>query len=193
MQMLKCRDDLAPVSFRADESCSDTAKPFKLTEGSTCSWAKPGECFGTDTLRSRIEPWLTALFQSEHLSVLIGSGLTHALHRLASGQGLPGMAPQPMPTFEEAIAAEAKRSAEAMGRGTDGNIEDRIRVANELIRGFQIIAATPEGSEQRQQVNDLSKGLTQVLNGFAASILKGEQGLVGASAEKRHSATSSAF
>lgn len=186
MQMLKCRDDHAPVSFHADESCSDTAKPFKLAEGSSCSWTKPDECFGTDTLRSRIEPWLTALFQSEHLSVLIGSGLTHALHRMATGQGLPGMAPQTMPTYEEAIAAEAKRTAEAMGRGTDGNIEDRIRVANELIRGLEVIASvTAEGSEQRQEVNNLSKGLTRVLNDFAASILKGEQGLVGASTEKR--------
>ncbi len=32
-------------------------------------------------LRIKIEPWLTALFQSEHLSLLIGTGITHAIHR----------------------------------------------------------------------------------------------------------------
>ncbi len=185
-QMLKCRDDHAPVSFHAEDSCPNEVRPFKLAEGSTCSWAKPDECFGTETLRSRIEPWLTSLFQSEHLSVLIGSGLTHALHRMATGQGLPGMAPHAMPAYEDAIAAEAKRTAEAMGRGTDGNIEDRIRVANELLRGLEILASvTAKGSEQRQQVNSLSEGLTRALNEFAASILKGEQGLVGAASEKR--------
>ena len=39
---------------------------------------------GSDTpvekqLRSKIEPWLTAVFQSEHLSLLIGTGLTTAI------------------------------------------------------------------------------------------------------------------
>lgn len=186
VQLLKCRDDHAPVSFYTDESGSDSAKPFKLTEGSTCSWAKPDECFGADTLRSRIEPWLTSLFQSEHLSVLVGSGLTHALHRMATGSGLPGMTPTAMPIHEEQIAAEAKRTAEAMGRGTDGNIEDRIRVANELIRGMEIVASvTPNGSTERTAVTDLRGALTKVLGDFATSILKGEQGLVEALEEKR--------
>jgi len=188
-QILKCRDDHAPVLFGADAECSDATKPFALNDGVSCSWATPGDCFGTDTLRSRIEPWLTSLFQSEHLSVLIGSGLTHALHRMATGHGLPGMAPQAMPTFEEAIAAEAKRSAEAMGRGTDGNFEDRIRVANELIRGLQILASvTPVGSDERQQITHLSDALAQVLNDFSASILKGERGFVSAAVERREEA-----
>jgi hypothetical protein len=30
-------------------------------------------------LRKKIEPWLTAIFQSEHLSLLAGSGLTSAV------------------------------------------------------------------------------------------------------------------
>ena len=29
--------------------------------------------------RKKIEPWLTAVFQSEHLSLLLGTGLTAAL------------------------------------------------------------------------------------------------------------------
>lgn len=186
VQTVKCRDDRAPISFGADASHSDKVRPFKLNDGTSCSWVKTDECFGTDTLRSRIEPWLTALFQSEHLSVLIGSGLTHALHRMATNKSLPGMTPQPMPIFEEVIAAEAKRSAEAAHRGVDGNVEDRIRVTSELLRGLEIMAtATAEGSDERQKVRELRSGLMQTLKDFASSILKGEQGLIAAAAEKQ--------
>lgn len=93
-QLLKCRDDHAPVSFCAEEGCPDQPKQFKLIEGTTCSWVKSDSPFGVEVLRSRIEPWLTALFQSEHLSVLVGSGSTHALHKMAAGTSLPGMVPQ---------------------------------------------------------------------------------------------------
>lgn len=186
VQTLKCRDDQIPVLFGADANCQEPTKPFTLRDGSTCSWAKQGEFFGTDSLRPRIEPWLTALFQSEHLSVLIGSGATHALHKMATGNRLPGMTPPSMPIYEQEIAAEVKRTSEASGRGTDGNIEDRIRVANELIRGLRIMASvTPHDSEQRQQVQRISDSLEQVLKDFAASILAGEQGLVCAPIDQR--------
>lgn len=36
------------------------------------------EDLSTDELKREVEPWLSAIFQSEHLSVLIGSGLTRA-------------------------------------------------------------------------------------------------------------------
>ncbi len=65
---LKTLDDHVPLQFAAD---GDT---FKLQAGSEASWLS-GETFGHKELRSRIEPWLTSLFQSEHLSLLAGSGL----------------------------------------------------------------------------------------------------------------------
>ena len=33
--------------------------------------------------RPKVEPWLSAIFQSEHFSLLIGSGLTNALAHIA--------------------------------------------------------------------------------------------------------------
>lgn len=184
-QLLKCRDDHAPVSFCAEEGCPDQPKQFKLIEGTTCSWVKSDSPFGVEVLRSRIEPWLTALFQSEHLSVLVGSGSTHALHKMAAGTSLPGMVPQTMPVYGHEISEEAKRTAKAIGRA-DGNIEDRIRVANELLRGLEIIASvTSENSKERQRVENLRRGLTQILNDFAASILEGERGLANAPVKQR--------
>jgi hypothetical protein len=165
--ILKCRDDPKPVFFaHAEESIAD-APNFKLCEGSSCSWAKPGDVFGPDKLRPRIEPWLTALCQSEHLSLLVGSGLTHAVHRLATSKPLPGMGAADFGESQDLINVESKKSAKAAGRDP-GNIEDQIRVANELLRGLEIL-----GSSDEQ---------------FAASILRGEHGLITANEEKREGA-----
>ncbi len=187
-QILKCRDDHAPVLFYADGDTIAGAPSFKLREGSTCSWARPDEAFGPDKLRSRIEPWLTALCQSEHFALLVGSGLTHALHRMATGESLPGMSASRLGIFDGEIAEEAKRSAEAAGRSA-GNFEDQIRVANELLRGLEIIASTRKAdAEENQQACILREGLERVLGEFAALILKGESGLVLAPDDKREQA-----
>ena len=39
-----------------------------------------------DKLHTEIEPWLTALFQSEHLSLMVGGGISSAIHHLAKGK-----------------------------------------------------------------------------------------------------------
>ncbi len=63
---------------------------YELQDGFEASWVKDGH-FSHHDLRNRIEPWLTALFQSEHLSLLAGSGLTHAMHYLAADKPATGM------------------------------------------------------------------------------------------------------
>ena len=70
-QIVKTRDDPAPVLLHRPDESSDPNKPFQIAAGSACSWAKADESFGPEKLRSRIEPWLTALVQSEHLALLI--------------------------------------------------------------------------------------------------------------------------
>jgi hypothetical protein len=67
---LKVRDDHAPIYF---EAAAENEGKFKLCEGSEASWLTQGQTFGIKELRSRVEPWLTALFQSEHLSLLAGT------------------------------------------------------------------------------------------------------------------------
>lgn len=187
-QILKSRDDAAPVLIERDESSSEQRKPFKLADGTICSWAKAEESFGTEKLRPRIEPWLTALVQSEHLSLLLGSGLTYAVHGLTAEETLPGMSPASFAVFHEEIAAEAKRAAQISGRDI-GNFEDQIRAANELLRGLEIIASTKaEEAPERKQINALRTSLTTVLGSFAGAILEGEGHLIRASAEKREQA-----
>jgi len=47
----------------------------------------------SDRIPQKLEPWLSAIFQSEHLSLLVGNGLTTAAV-LQSGGEAPSMATQ---------------------------------------------------------------------------------------------------
>ncbi|QJR36524.1 SIR2 family protein [Gemmatimonas groenlandica] len=186
-QVLKTRDDHGPVFLnRTVESTGPDL--FTLPAGAQCSWAKSAETFGPERLRPRIEPWLTALVQSEHLSLLVGSGLTHAVHWLGTGAGLPGMSGVTFQTLDDEIAGEVTRAASAAGR-ENGNFEDQIRVANELLRGLEILAAPKENdSEQKNQASALRSDLEGILKSFAMSILQGERSLAEAEATKREDA-----
>lgn len=184
--ILKCRDDSQPVVFEPHGDASGDATPrFVLSEKSTCSWAKPGEAFGPEKLRSRIEPWLTALCQSEHQSLLLGSGLSNAVHCLATDKLLSGMVDGDFGEENDPVKKEAGRSATASERGL-GNIEDQIRSANELKRGLEILGSGDEAAKKRAV--ELGKRLVQVLEAFAASILKGEHALITADDERRERA-----
>jgi hypothetical protein len=181
VNILKSRDDRHPISFSSVEP-----DRFQLEEGIDCSWNKPDEPFGLNKLRQRIEPWLTALFQSEHLSLLIGSGLTHSIHNISQGDSLPGMGKVKFSTFQPQIDEAANNSARHAGRDKS-NIEDQIRVSNELLVGLRHYCpptANFEGSKElRNKIGLLEKDIQKVLNDFARSILDGEKGI--ASGSKR--------
>lgn len=190
-QIIKCHDDHNPVRLDIGDTAAGVAAEFKLAEGSSCSWARSDKPFGPEKLRTRIEPWLTALVQSEHLSLLIGSGLTHAVHGMAGAETLPGMNTVTFGSLDEAITADAKRTSMAAGR-QDGNFEDQIRAANELLRGLEIIEAVqPEDDADdanEEQAPSLREALQTALDDFAKSILAGERNLVSAPAEARDQA-----
>lgn len=179
-QIIKTRDDPMPVTLVRGDSSLEANECFKLADGVSCFWAKANEEFGPEKLRERIEPWLTALCQSEHLSLLVGSGLTHAVHGLATDRPLAGMNAQEFQTLKEEIEIEAKRIA-AQARRDSGNIEDQIRVVNELLRGLEILAASKaDDAPERKQGEDLRQELSEALESFAASILEGERNLASA-------------
>ena len=184
--ILKCRDDPQPIAFVRRRDSDDAARPtFELAEGVSSPWIASGEAFAPEKLRSRIEPWLTALCQSEHFSLLLGSGLPNAVHQLATGNLLPGMAPANFGHFNTVINTEAKRTAEMCGR-KEGNFEDQIRVANELLRGLEILSSADAKAKSHAQ--DLHKKLNEVLATFADTIRQGEHGLKHATTDDRENA-----
>lgn len=179
-QIIKTRDDVEPLILNPTSSGNNS---FRVAESRGSSWAKDG--FGPEKLRERIEPWLTALCQSEHLSLLVGSGLTHAVHGLATGVSMQGMNTVDFRTFGEEIKRAVEHTALEAGRG-EGNFEDQIRVVNELLLGLQIQTSTKaEDAPERRQIEDLRRELSAALKSFVALILKGEQDLVSQQSERR--------
>lgn len=189
LHLLKSRDDISAVYL--DGFDSSAGFTLQLSEGSTCSWAAAGDELGPNELRPRIEPWLSALVQSEHLSLLIGSGLTHGVHMIAKNELLPGMQQTEFGIFDAEISAGARIVAEGAERGA-GNFEDQVRVANELLRGLEIalLADTFSGSLDETHILALQKGLAKAIEAFAASVLDSERSLSSAPLNDREQALS---
>lgn len=122
-----------------------------------------------EELKKEVEPWLSAIFQSEHLSLLIGTGLTSAVSFTA------GVIPQEMSRLalenelSDKIKSKADETAKKMNRG-EANIEDDIRIALELINGLKIL---DDGRH-----TDLEKELNTKLLAFIKSILKTERDFI---------------
>ncbi len=116
-------------------------------------------------LRAEIEPWLAAVFQAEHLSLLLGSGFTAAIASVAkikaAGMGMVKFSCQ----LEEKVDEHANAMAKKCGRG-EANIEDQLRAAIELHQGFRV-AGDPRAKEWE-------KALNNALSGFLQSILDTE-------------------
>lgn len=170
MHILKIRDDR-------------NVRHFVMTEedGKECFHVPdiPDKKYTPVELRKEIEPWLTALFQSEHLSLLTGAGISSAVHKLATGTPGAGMGDASFSIFKEQINTFAKKSAEKTGRGK-ANIEDQIRVANNLLQGLQIYTSLEiDGAEKlREDITKLGKELTRVLTEFINAVLKSENNVV---------------
>lgn len=171
--ILKVRDDANPVWFSGSDG------KYKLKEDTEASWAGANG-FSYKDLRHRIEPWMTSLFQSEHLSLLVGSGLTHAVHCLATGKGAAGMGVLTLSNHQTEINQAAEKAAETTGR-EKGNREDQLRVANELLRGLEILQKNDEADALREE-------LQIGMQAFAQSILASEAGIATAAHEYREQA-----
>lgn len=170
--IIKTRDDRDLILVSSDGVIKNTE---------TCDWGiEEGDTVDNRTFRKRIEPWLTSLFQSEHLSLLCGSGISNAISFKAGANGGASMGTKEFNTFKEEITEAALAIAEASGR-SKGNIEDQIRTANDLLRGLKILKKTEEAS-------NLEKDLDEIIRGFAQSILSTERAIAVGDEKKRNEA-----
>lgn len=119
--------------------------------------------------RKRIEPWLSAVFQAEHLNLLVGSGFTTAIAHLA-GAGATGMGVVTLGTkYDSAIAAHAEAAAKVMNRAP-ANIEDQLRSALAVWEGLRVIdpeAAAPLKAALNAQLSHFLKSLLATERGIA--------------------------
>lgn len=185
--IVKVRDDNYPIEFEkivADES----GKEFKIKDGKTAAWCTEGT-FSTLELRSRIEPWLTSLFQSEHLSLLVGSGLTTAIQYAACGNSDNGMGQfAPKSKYAKKIEERAFASVAETGRGETPNFEDYIRVMCELLRGLEIIWNNDGIEDHANEITELKEEIDSALKGFTNNISFIENQIATADAEKKREA-----
>ena len=112
--------------------------------------------------RKQIEPWLSAVFQAEHLNVVLGSGFTTAI-ALKAGGGATGMSKVKFGSkFDAQIDLHATASAKAMGRG-EPNIEDQFRSALAVYEGLLVIDAAAAAALKDKLDQELSKFLKSLL------------------------------
>lgn len=178
--IVKVRDDKIPVEYMFDAE----SKGFTLLNQTEVGWYND-QSFTKNELRAHIEPWLTSLFQSEHLSLLVGSGLTTAVQIAACGKSDNGMGKNPsFSVFYDCIAKSAKESAIRTGR-KEANIEDQIRIVNELITGLTIVKDSKDFAGLSAKLNVLRSELNTILESFTNNISAIESSIASADSEKR--------
>lgn len=130
-------------------------------------------------IRQEIEPWLSALFQSKHFSLLVGSGLTTGLANIANveSQGMGRLEFEG--SYKDKVDEYAEKTAERFGRG-EPNFEDDLRTALELLRGLEI---------QKEDSTDLEKQIDTQLESLVKNILSTERDFLNNLKENKTAAT----
>lgn len=136
--------------------------------------------------REQVEPWLSALFQAEHLNLLVGSGLTTAIAD-AAGASHVDMGPVVFQSpYADEVMRAARESAKRLGRDQP-NVEDQVRAVNELIGGLRILADSADGHGPDHQgpkpntataLQQWRSELDATLVGLAKNLLATERGIV---------------
>ncbi len=88
--------------------------------------------------RDSIEPWMTAVLQYEHLSLLVGNGLVTATASMLETEPVSVAPPTCSLPLKDKVFEHANSLAKKANRGT-ANIEDFVRAANNLIQGLEIL------------------------------------------------------
>ena len=182
INILKVRDDRTYLKLERNDD-----NIYKIISGEQPNWCSENGCTKND-LRARIEPWLTSLFQSEHLSVLIGSGLTTAIQMEACGNANNGMSNSfEYAVYNDAIKKAACDSAQKCERG-EANLEDEIRVVNELLKGLEIFKLEDNQEELSTNIDKLTENLNDVLKEFTNNISAIEASIMNAEPNNREKA-----
>lgn len=116
--------------------------------------------------QSLIEPWLSALFQADHLSLLVGSGLTTSVCYGCGVKPQQMEKPQWNIPYKEEIEKSATITAKALGR-VSPNIEDYIREAQKAADGLRIIG--------KEDAEDIETGVSKAVKDLIEGVLESER------------------
>lgn len=161
--ILKVRDNREPIKLHP---INEGREAFEIDSSSRCSWGNQDRKIGSDELRSRIEPWLTALFQSEHLSLLVGTGLTYAV-RSFTKKDLPVVPAPEFTVYNEGIDDATK----SYNQNSIAKLEMQLSVANEILAGCKHLV------KHKSDADTLKKEINEYLKSFSAFVLNLESDL----------------
>ena len=133
--------------------------------------------FSPIKLRKEVEPWLTALFQSERLNLLVGSGLTTSQEILAfeNENHTNFMELMEFNVFSNQIEKAAVQQAEQNGREKP-NIEDQINAANTLLEGLNIYIQSGNNKEElKKDAEKLRENINKHMETFIDKVLSVEK------------------
>ena len=159
---------------------------LKVSSDTNCrqlNWDNEEQTFNYETrkitrteLRKEIEPWLTALFQSERLNLLIGSGLTISQEIIARKEHTNFMECMEFDVFRDQIKKSSKKVAEK-NNNKSANIEDQMNVANILLEGLNIYAQGGDSNKKEliDKLKQLQKNIGRNLENFINKILSVEK------------------
>jgi len=182
--ILKIRDDSDYLTLEVEEGVFSLADDQKAP-----AWlsAKDDNIQLSD-LRSGIEHGLTSLFQSEHLSLLTGTGLSLAIEYMAVNKSSNAMSEPTLDTdYADNITARANSLAKKNGRGK-ANIEDYIRVMDELVRGLEVLGHNTTANGDKDKYDKLTVNLERIIKNFADSITESENSIATAVEKNREEA-----
>lgn len=117
-----------------------------------------------DDHKEHIEPWLSVLCQAEHLNLLVGSGLTTAIGKLAGVKSL-SMATRDLGNIEYAdkVNRAVSQSAKRPGWRGQPNLEDQLRVIGQLIDGLSVMGDDQQEAWETKREELLKSLLKKVL------------------------------
>jgi catechol 2,3-dioxygenase-like lactoylglutathione lyase family enzyme len=123
--------------------------------------------------RRRVESWLAALLQGEHLSLLIGNGLS-----MAVGSEINTFPPSMSSALDagnatDMIRAHAARAASDLGRKP--NLEDEIRSALTLVQGYDVLGDDASRDALASKIDSAMRELLEGVLDFERSLLQGSR------------------
>lgn len=129
---------------------------------------------------ANIQTSLATLLRVEHLSLLVGTGLTTAIGKATNAPPISLDAGNFKADRASAVHAFAEKSAKACNRGKP-NAEDDIRAAIQLVAGLQILAADtsahpdPFLDEVRTLAKSWEQALSERFSSLAEDVLAAER------------------
>lgn len=123
--------------------------------------------------RRRVESWLAALLQTEHLSLLVGNGLSTAVGAIV-GTAPPSMA-QNLDAGSRSVNIQAHAEKTAKQAHRTRNLEDEIRSAMALAEGLDVLGDTAGAKEVRDAIDAAMQGLIEGVLTFERALRDGHQ------------------